>query len=146
MGELTAVLVTPGDERKDIALVRRAFKERWAGVESKASAIVERLAEIVEKRTVEVVTKHGVAEVDGPADQNAIAAASVLVTMMGQNQRDELAERKANQPQSPSQSSPNVAIQINNGGTVGAPESGGITASSIALRIAAGRVSEAAPG
>jgi hypothetical protein len=146
MGELNTVLMTDGDERKDIALVRRAIKERWAGVESKASAIVERLAEIVEKRTVEVVTKQGVVNVDCPADQNAIAAASVLVTMMGQNQRDELAERKANQPQSPAQPAPNVAIQINNGGALGTSETGGITASSIALRIAAGRVSEAASG
>lgn len=138
MGELNAVLMTSGEERKDIGLLRRAIRERWAGVETKAAAIVERLAEIVDKRSVEVVTKQGIVEVDGPADQNAIAAASVLVAMMGQNQRDELAERKANQLQAAQQATPSVAIQINNGGTVATPDSGRGRVASVVERLRIG--------
>lgn len=49
--------------------------------------IVDRLFEIIEKKTVSVATKLGPVNLDGPADANAIAATRALIAMVGQNQK-----------------------------------------------------------
>lgn len=75
---------------EDVRLVARAVKHRWPLKRSKCRGLVDRLFGITEKTAVMVTTKTGETEsVDGPADANAIAAARVLVQMMGQNQADE---------------------------------------------------------
>lgn len=73
--------------RKDLALIHRAYREGWPIDPEKAAMLSDRLFEITGKRTVTVITKEGMAEAEGPADVNAIAAARVLVAMAGQNQK-----------------------------------------------------------
>jgi hypothetical protein len=84
------ILLDPHRIQEDARLVARAVKHRWPLKRSKCRGLVERLFAITEKTAVTVLNKKGETEsVDGPADVNAVAAARVLVQMMGQNQEDE---------------------------------------------------------
>ena len=88
----SVTILSPEDEKRhqaDIRLAARAVKWRWPVPEDSKSVIIERLLTVVKKEAVAVMTKEGPAELDGPADSNAIAAARVLVAMEGQNQSDE---------------------------------------------------------
>lgn len=73
----------------DIKLLGRSVRERWPVADDVKRETVDRLREIINKRTVDVMTKEGPEPMDGPADSNAIAAARVLTAMVGQNQKDE---------------------------------------------------------
>ena len=72
---------------RDIALVANAIKKRWPIKAANARELVDRLLDITRKTEVTVATKDGVATVEAPADVNAIAAARVLVAMVGQNEK-----------------------------------------------------------
>jgi hypothetical protein len=73
----------------DLKLVRRALRERWPVPQRTMQAAVKRLEEIVNKPVVQVMTVDGVKHLDGPADANAVRAASVLAQMESQNQADD---------------------------------------------------------
>lgn len=89
MGLCEPILLDPHRMNDDTRLASRAVRERWPVNQAKRRGLVERLYKIVEKRYVSVAGKAGeVSQVDGPADVNAIRAASVLVAMVGQNQSD----------------------------------------------------------
>lgn len=74
---------------RDIAMASRMVKERWKVTPKKRQEIIERLMKVVGKDKCEVMTKVGPCFLDAPADKNAVAAAKVLVAMVGQNQEDE---------------------------------------------------------
>lgn len=73
----------------DMNTIRRALRERWPIPEETRSVLLERLKTIIEKPTVQAMSKDGPVSLDGPADANAVRAASVLVAMMAQNQADD---------------------------------------------------------
>lgn len=79
----------PAQTKSDLRLIRKAQREGWKISPKVKRIIARRLVGIVQKTEVEVVTKDGMAHVDGPADTNAIAAARVLVAMNGQDQVDD---------------------------------------------------------
>jgi hypothetical protein len=83
------ILADPHREQSDINLIRRAVRERWPVPAAMKVEVVERLRTIVAKTEVQVMTKEGLAMLDGPADSNANAAARVLVAMDGLNQADD---------------------------------------------------------
>lgn len=85
----TALLADPHHTRADLRLLNRAVKEEWDVSTPVRRAAIARLAKIVRKETVTVMTKAGEAELDGPADTNAIGAASVLERMVRANQGDQ---------------------------------------------------------
>lgn len=130
--------------KKDLRLVKRYL--RWDGIDENARAILNRLMRIVDKETCEVMTKQGPVFLDSAADQNAIAASGVIVQMMAQNQREELAMLKAMTPQQQQPQSPLIALQINNGGTLATSDAGGETPTQIAERIRVRRLSQQSPG
>ena len=88
-GLSTPILLDPLAERKDIALAKRAVRERWNIPDSVRDQLTERLRKVVAKESVEVMTSKGPQSLEHPADVNSIAAARVLVAMEGQNQSDE---------------------------------------------------------
>lgn len=75
--------------QSDLNLIRRAMRERWAVPADVQQLAVERLKMIIQKPTVTTMTQEGPASLDGPADANAVRAASVLVAMSAQNQADD---------------------------------------------------------
>lgn len=93
---LQTELATGNDHRlsSDLSMIRRAIREGWPIPPDKKTAVVSRLLGIVDKTQIEVMTKKGPAWMDGPADANAIKAASVLVAMSAETQRDIHAEDK----------------------------------------------------
>ena len=100
------VLTDPNRTRSDCRLAARAIKERWAVSATAKTAIVERLTEIVEKRSVTVTNREGnVEECEDTADMHAIAASRVLVSIVGQNQADEHLQLKAELAEDSSKSS-----------------------------------------
>lgn len=72
----------------DLKLVGRAVREGWMPSKEIRKDIMERLSVIIKKPTCDVMTKQGPVALDGPADTNAIRAASVVVGMTGQDQTD----------------------------------------------------------
>jgi hypothetical protein len=80
-----------GGRRKaaDINLIASAVRRRWPVPPETAAVVIDRLTKIVQKQTVGVMTKEGPADLEGPADANANAAARVLVAMEAQNQADD---------------------------------------------------------
>lgn len=92
-GDVNGLLLDPRASKKDIALARRAIKEKWPISAATRRHLVKRLVKVTRKEAV--LVEWGVGEektlmpMDGPADANAISATKVLVQMMGQNQADE---------------------------------------------------------
>jgi hypothetical protein len=80
--------------RADMNLIRRAISEGWEIPQAKKAQVVDRLLEIAQKKSCQVSTKTGIVQLDGPADSNAVKAASVLVAMTGERQRDIHAQDK----------------------------------------------------
>lgn len=108
--DVNALLLDPGATKKDIALVRRAVRERWPIPELNRADTVNRMLNIISKETITVPipTMDGLqmVECEGPADEHAIQAAKVLVSMVGQNQADEF---KSDEPVNPI----NIAVGVN---------------------------------
>lgn len=75
---LTDELAVP----RDLALISRAHREGWNVPVELRNSLLKRIAKIAEKETVTVATKDGVAQVDGPADANAIRAGELVAKMM----------------------------------------------------------------
>ena len=73
-----APLADPDDFNKDNRLVRRAIREGWPIGQAQRGIIVNRLMEIVQKRTVDVPTKEGMVASEAVADVNANAASKTL--------------------------------------------------------------------
>ena len=80
----------PNKQREDIALIGRAIRNRWPMSAKTRRVLVNRLVAVTEKEAVLVPfgPDNVLMPMDGPADDKAIAAARVLVAMMGQNQAD----------------------------------------------------------
>lgn len=83
------ILADPHHTRSDLRMIARAIKQRWPTTDEIKAETVQRMREVVNKRTVTVLTKEGTAALEGPADSNAVAAARVLERMEAQNQADE---------------------------------------------------------
>ncbi len=82
--------------RKDIGLLNRAIRQRWAIPADVQEEAVKRLKQIIHKPVVRVMTVNGPEPLDGPADANAVRAAAVLTQMTAQNQADDhLADKNA---------------------------------------------------
>jgi hypothetical protein len=133
-GQELRILADPQDHKQtlvDARLMARAVRERWPIDEDKRAAIVNRLCRIVDTEQVASITADG-REVndEDKATRNSIAAARVLVAMIGQNQRDELPHGGPLPPVV------NVGVQVN-----GNPQPGRTLASQIAQRIRAERLS-----
>jgi hypothetical protein len=110
----------------------RAVRERWPIDEEKRAAIVNRLCRIVDAEEVATITGDGRQVMDeDKATRNSIAAARVLVSMIGQNQRDEAPRGGTGGPVV------NVGVQVN-----GNPQPGRTLASQIAQRIRTERLSQ----
>ena len=115
------ILQEPCRVRQDMRLVQRAVKNRWPMKRAKCRGLVDRLFAISEKTAVSVVTRTGDVEtIDGPADVHAIAAARVLVSMMGQNQADEHHADDLGKPDA----SVNVGVQSTSSVTLYLPDNG----------------------
>lgn len=76
------------EERRDLALLRRAANEGWDVPQADRPGIVKRLVGIVNRTTVTVGSMAGPIEVESVADSHAIAASRVLLGMTDHNQRD----------------------------------------------------------
>jgi len=114
-GDVNSLLLDPKASKKDLAIARRAIREKWPISESTRRHLVKRLVKVTRKEAVLVEWGQGdektLMPMDGPADANAISATKVLVQMMGQNQADEHhADEQAN-PQPPAGVNLNVAVQ-----------------------------------
>ena len=94
------ILLDPHRMNADQRMVNRAVRERWNIPRKKRRALVNRLLEIAEKRSVLVPTKEGAIEMDGPADVNAMGATKILVQMVAQNQSDEHHKEDLTKPSS----------------------------------------------
>lgn len=120
---------------KDARLILRADKERWPVPDEVRTAVVKRLAEIVEKREVAVVdSKGGVNYDESIADKNSIAASKALALLVSQNQKD-------TQPKQSTQPVVQVGVQVN-----GNPQSGRTLAGEIVKRLRIGGVSSGDSG
>ena len=120
---------------KDARLILRADKERWPVPDEVRTAVVKRLAEIVEKREVAVVdSEGGVSYDESIADKNSIAASKALALLVGQNQKD-------TQPKQSTQPVVQVGVQVN-----GNPQSGRTLAGEIVKRLRIGGVSSGDSG
>lgn len=120
---------------KDARLILRADKERWPVPDEVRTAVVKRLAEIVEKREVAVVDSEGGVNYDESiADKNSIAASKALALLVGQNQKD-------TQPKQSTQPVVQVGVQVN-----GNPQSGRTLAGEIVKRLRIGGVSSGDSG
>lgn len=87
------LLLDPHRTKEDLRLANRAVRNRWRLKPEKCDGLVDRLFGITEKTAVSIVDRNGeLVEIDSVADENAISAAKVIVSMMGQNQVDERAE------------------------------------------------------
>lgn len=107
----TTLLEETNLTKQDAKLIERAVRERWPIGRRIKQTVIHRLRDIVEKREVTVMGKEGPFEVEAPADSNSVAAARVLVAMVGQNQADEERVEKRGQPKD--QINVNVGVQTN---------------------------------
>lgn len=112
----TIMLADAKETKQDAKLIERAVRERWPIGPRKRFALVQRLAGIVEKSTIEVPVGGGefgpqMLELEGPADANAIAAGRVLVAMAAQNQADEHLQIKQAKPEPATNVQVNVGVQ-----------------------------------
>ena len=84
-----SILADTRRTRSDLRMIGMSAKKRWPTKESHKRIIRDRLMEIVQKRTVGVMSKGGPVELEAPADANAIAAARVYGLFESQNQADD---------------------------------------------------------
>jgi len=90
------VLADPHRTRSDCRMIARAIKNRWIVADEVKELVVDRLTEIVDKRSVSVTDREGdVNECEDTADSHAIAASRVLVAIVGQVQADDHIQIKA---------------------------------------------------
>ena len=73
----------------DLNMTRRAVRERWPITPEKLPIVVDRLVEIVQRKTVDVIAGEGIFPSVYHADANALKAASVLRSMKADNQADD---------------------------------------------------------
>jgi hypothetical protein len=95
-GDGGELLDCPSKEVADLKTIARALRNRWVVSPEVKAKLIARMQTIIEKERIEVPTKEGSVLVDGPADSNAVRAASVLAQLESQNQADDhLAEKHA---------------------------------------------------
>lgn len=79
---------SPREESRDVSLIRRALRDGWNIPADLRQEVVERLATIIRRESVTVLTASGESvDLHGPADCNAIAAAKVIVAMVAFDQK-----------------------------------------------------------
>lgn len=93
-GDNGKLLTQPLHIPKDARLLERAIRNRWGIRNRLKKKVIHRLETIIDKVTVDVMTKAGPYASDGVADANATAAARVLVAINGQDQADDFEETK----------------------------------------------------
>jgi hypothetical protein len=100
--------------KEDAKLIVTAVEKRFPITQTIAKKLVRRLADVVEKKTVQIATKDGVFDCEATADKNAIAAGNALRAMAAMNQRDELEAIRRNNPKQQSQTVVNVGVNVDN--------------------------------
>ena len=134
------ILRNPADFRetsRDIGLVSKAVGSVWPVSDDHKVAVLNRLLRIIDKESVAIACKDGGVNYDEDrADKNAIAAATVVQRMIGQNMQ-------ASRPATAGIVQPvvNVGVQVN-----GSPQAGRALASEIAERIRIERLSQQPAG
>lgn len=108
----TEILQVDSEIKKDLGIISRGVRERWPGLIEKGTAVVDRLASIIEKTVVIVPIGEGVGPSEDAADKNSIAASRVYVAMMAQNQKDEIEHERKSQPAA--QTTINVGVNVDN--------------------------------
>ena len=127
-----------GETRRDIGLLSKSVGSVWPVLPDHKTAILNRLLRIIDKESVAIACKDGGVNYDeDKADKNAIAAATVVQRMIGQNLQ---AERPTFQAPAPVV---NVGVQVNGSGNT---DAGRTLASAIAERIRANRISQQPAG
>ena len=103
-------LDNPRRARGDLALVRRAIRQRWAIPEEVRSELPAAMRSIVNKESITVLNAQGEpVQIDN--DRERIGAGRVLVAMEGQNQSDDHAEGGVEE-KSATQSVVNLQVNI----------------------------------
>ena len=126
-----------GETRRDIGLLSKSVGSVWPVLPDHKTAILNRLLRIIDKESVAIACKDGGVNYDeDKADKNAIAAATVVQRMIGQNLQ---AERPTFHAPAPVV---NVGVQVNGSNT----DAGRTLASAIAERIRANRISQQPAG
>ncbi len=75
-----------GETRRDIGLLSKSVGSVWPVLPDHKTAILNRLLRIIDKESVAIACKDGGVNYDeDKADKNAIAAATVVQRMIGQN-------------------------------------------------------------
>ena len=134
------ILRNPADFRetsRDIGLVSKAVGSVWPVSDDHKVAVLNRLLRIIDKEAVAIACKDGGVNYDEDrADKNAIAAATVVQRMIGQNMQ-------ASRPAAAGFVQPvvNVGVQVN-----GNSQTGRTLASEIAERIRIERLSSQPAG
>lgn len=134
----TELLNNPNELRKDLALVSQAVRRFGSRLREVGPDLIDRLADIVNKKTVSTLTKDGdFVEVEALADENAIRASEILIKAFAIDQKDDHHADKLASPKT----QPNIAIQVNNGGAIAATSAtGGNRAAAILERIRLARL------
>ena len=109
-----ALLQDTNRPQSDTAFIITAVEKRFPITQTIAKKLVRRLAEVVEKKTVQVPTKDGVFDCEATADKNAIAASNALRAMAAMNQRDELEAIRRSGPKTQPQTTINVGVNVDN--------------------------------
>lgn len=108
-GPAVALLCDPERLPQDMAMIQAAVAEDWPVSVDHMREGVERLAEIVKKKTVQIPCGEGVFDSEAVADANAMKATAILKSMV-----DAKARRKAAaNPQSP-QTTTNIQVNVDN--------------------------------
>jgi hypothetical protein len=110
----TALLRSDEQVKSDAKLIVTAVEKRFPITQTIAKKLVRRLANVVEKTTVQIATKDGVFDCEATADKNAIAAGNALRAMAAMNQRDELEAIRRSNPKQQSQTVVNVGVNVDN--------------------------------
>jgi len=110
-----ALFQNPKEFKQDVALVSTAVKKRFPITETKAKKIVDRMMNIIEKRSVTIALAEGMTfNCESTADKNATAAAKVIQAMAAMNQKDEIESVRRSGPQKQSQTVVNVGVNVDN--------------------------------
>jgi hypothetical protein len=108
-GPAVELLCDPERLPQDMAMIQTAVVEDWPVNADHMREGVERLAEIVKKKTVTIPCGEGVFESEAVADANAMKATAILKSMVDAKVR----RKQAANPQNP-QTTINVGVNVDN--------------------------------
>ena len=134
----TDLLVNDRNAKKDLAMVSQAVRRFGSRLKEVGPEIVDRLMTIMQKKTVQTLTKDGdVVEVESLADEHAMQAAAILQRAIALDQKE---DHHVDRMNSPASFQMNILNQVN-GGTVATSKPDRVTAATLAERVRASRLS-----